>query len=295
MSITVTTPTGHIGSALTDLLLKGKEPVTLIARHPEKVARFAKRGAKIVEGSHGDARTVVAATRGADALFVLVPPDFTSSDIRAHYRRFGEAAAAAVRENNISHVVLLSSIGADLDGGNGPIAGLFDVEAVLDDAAKNLAKLRPGYFMENTLMQLGSIKERGQLYTTFGGESPIPMIATRDVAKNAAELLIERDWSGHLIVELQGPEDESYDQVAGILSETLDKAVQHVTVSPGQFKVSLLGMGVSEHVADLFNEMGESMKAGRITFKQPRNDATRTPTTYASFAREVFKGAYGMG
>lgn len=294
MSITVTTPTGHIGSALTDLLLKGNEPVTLIARHPEKVARFAERGAKIVEGSHGDTRTVVAATRGADALFVLVPPDFTSSDMRAHYRRFGEASAEAVRENNLPHVVLLSSVGADLDGGNGPIAGLFDVEAILDDAAKNLAKLRPGYFMENTLMQLGTIKERGQLYTTFDGESPVPMVSTRDIAERAAGLLIERGWSGHPIIELQGPKDVSYNQVAAILSKTLDKEVQHVSISPPKFKESLLGMGASEHVADLFNEMGESMKAGRINFKQPRNENTWAPTTYATFAREVFKGAYGM-
>jgi uncharacterized protein YbjT (DUF2867 family) len=143
-------------------------------------------------------------------------------------------------------------------------------------------------------MQIGAIKERGQLYTTFDGESPIPMIATRDIAKRAAELLIDRDWSGHPVVELQGPEDVSYDQVAAILSETLDKEVQHVTVAPGQFKVSLLGMGASEHVADLFNEMGASMKAGRISFKQPRNEATRTPTTYATFAREVFKRVYDM-
>jgi uncharacterized protein YbjT (DUF2867 family) len=294
MSITVTTPTGHIGSALTDLLLQKNEPVTLIARHPEKVARFAERGAKIIEGSHGDTHTVIAATRDTDALFVLVPPDFSSNDMRAHYRRFGEAAAAAVRENNIPHVVLLSSIGADLESGNGPIAGLFDIEAMLDKAAKNVVKLRPGYFMENTLMQIAAIKTSGRLFTTFDGESPVPMVSTRDIAERAAGLLIERGWSGHPIIEVQGPEDVSYNQVATILSETLNKEVQHVSVSPSKFKESLLGMGASEHVADLFNEMGASMKAGRITFKQPRNENTWAPTTYATFAREVFKGAYEM-
>ena len=37
MKIVVTTPTGHIGNKLANLLLDRKSDVTLIARHPEKV------------------------------------------------------------------------------------------------------------------------------------------------------------------------------------------------------------------------------------------------------------------
>ena len=158
----------------------------------------------------------------------------------------------------------------------------------------NLAVLRPGYFTKNTLMQIGAIKESGQMYTVFNGETPIPMIANRDIAARAAELLVERNGTGHRIAELQGPEDVSYDQVAAILSEILERDVEHITVTPKHFKESLLGMGASEHIADLFNEMGASMDARRIAFSQPRIDATATPTTYAVFAREVFKTAYNM-
>jgi uncharacterized protein YbjT (DUF2867 family) len=256
------------------------------------VARFAKRGAKVVAGSHADASVVVEATRGADALFVLVPPDLTSTDIRAHYRRFAKASAAAIRENHISHVVHLSSIGADLDAGAGPVLGLHDSEAILAAAAVNIALLRPGYFMENTLWQIGSIRASGQMFTTFNGETRIPMIATRDIAKRAAELLVKRDFEGQKVVELHGAHALSYNEIAEILSNKLDKKVQHVTVSDAQAKEAFVGMGASPHMADLFNEMGANMDAGKIVFKEPRTKENTTPTTYEAFAEQVFKPVF---
>ena len=50
MKIAVTTPTGHIGSKLANILLDCKSDVTLIARHPEKVKDLASRGAKVIAG-----------------------------------------------------------------------------------------------------------------------------------------------------------------------------------------------------------------------------------------------------
>jgi hypothetical protein len=54
-------------------------------------------------------------------------------------------------------VVNLSSIGAYLDSGAGPISGLHDVELLLSEACDNITHFRPGFFFENLLMQFDAI------------------------------------------------------------------------------------------------------------------------------------------
>ena len=58
MKITVTTPTGNIGRVLTEKLLASDAELTLIARSAEKVADFAQRGARVIQGSLADAGLV---------------------------------------------------------------------------------------------------------------------------------------------------------------------------------------------------------------------------------------------
>ncbi len=73
MKITVTTPTGHIGSKLSNLLLDRGAEVTVIARDPAKVKDLAGRGAHVVAGEHSDPAVVKRAIEGADSLFWLIP------------------------------------------------------------------------------------------------------------------------------------------------------------------------------------------------------------------------------
>ena len=292
MSIVITTPTGNIGSKLSRLLLDQGEEITVVARDRSKVKDLEDRGAKVVEGSHGDADVLKQATRGARALFLVTPPDFATKDLRGHYGRFGEAAVQAIRENGIGHVVHVSSVGAELTSGTGPVLGLHDNEERLDEAASSIAHLRPAYFMENTLGQIGPIQQASSLFTTFKKGTRFPMIATRDIAERAAELLTHLDWTGRRIVELQGPDEIGYEDVAEDLSDVLCREINHVTVPPEALRESLAGMGASTEVADSFIELASGVEQGRIHFHEPRTAETTTMTRYAAFAREVFKPAF---
>ncbi len=293
MSIVVTTPTGNIGSVVTSTLLdRGAKPV-LIARDPSKLEDAARRGATVKQGSHADAGFLVEATQGAVALFVVTPPDMQVQDINGHYRRFAEAAARAAHENGIGHVVHLSSVGAELASGNGPVAGLHLAETILDGAGiPNLTHLRPVYFMENTLGQIPGLIQTGNLFTTFPAGMRFPMIATRDIGVRAASLLHDRVWSGHRIQELHGAEETGYEEVASILSDVLGRDINHVTVSGEQFVQALTGMGMSKVMADALAELSGALASGKIKPQEPRNAANTTPTTYRSFAATVFKPAY---
>lgn len=292
MSIVVTTPTGNIGRVVTKQLLDQGQKVTIVARDPDKVADFARRGARVVKGSHADADLMIEATRGAKALFVLTPPDVTCTDIRAHYERFANASAKAIKKNDISYVVHLSSIGADIDHDNGPVLGLHYAEKILEKAAENITQLRAGYFMENTLGQVNSIKTEGHMYTSMAGELPIPMVATRDIGLRAADLLVNRTWRGRQVVELQGPVPTSYDQVARAITELLGKEVSHITVPAEQLESALKGMGFSETMAHSFVDLSHGLEKGAVKFHQRRSDDDVTRMSYPEFAKNVFKTVY---
>ena len=216
MNIAMTTPTGHVGSAVANLLLDhgNSIQVRLLGRRPEKLRTFVERGAKLSIGSLDDPEFLVEATEGVDALFWVTPPGYGSDNLRAFQNRLGRAAATAIRTNEISRIVNLSSIGAQFVSGVGPISGLHDVEYVFDDSTSNVTHLRPGFFFENLLWQMDSITQRGRISLPLSGSRSYPMIATRDIAHVAAERLLDPTWTGCHVRELHGPAELSFDEVA---------------------------------------------------------------------------------
>ena len=236
MKIAVATPTGHVGSAVVDFLLEfgGDIRVVLLGRRPDRLKEFVRRGAEMAIGSQDDADYLVKATRGVEALFWATPPGYGSDNVRAFQNRLGRAAATAIRTNKIPRVVNLSSIGAHLDAGVGPIGGLHDVEGLLNEAATHITHLRPGFFFENLLWQLDPIRKWGHISLPISGDRRYPMLATRDIGRVAAARLASRGWIGHFVGELHGPADLSFDEVAGILADVLGRKVEFVKMRSGR-------------------------------------------------------------
>jgi uncharacterized protein YbjT (DUF2867 family) len=256
MKIAVTAPTGHVGSAVADFLLDiGGVDVKLLGRRPEKLKKFVHRGAEVVAGSQDDADYLTDATGDVDALFWVTPPGYGSDDLRGFQNRLGKAAATAVRVNGIPRVVNLSSLGADLASGVGPISGLHDVEELLNEACRHVAHLRPGFFFENLLWQLDSIRKWGRISLPLSGTKRYPMIATRDIGRMAASRLASRGWVGHFVGELHGPADLSFDEVAKILSETLDRKIVYVKCDREEARQFMLDSAMSESAVDSMLEM----------------------------------------
>lgn len=293
MSIVVTTPTGNIGSVVVEKLLDAGEKPVLVARDPAKVQAAVDRGATVIQGDQSDPELLQKATKGAGALFVCVPGAFDIEDIHEFYGRFARAAAWAATENGIGHVVLVSSVGADKESGNGPVAGLHLAEQILREAAiPNLTLLRPGYFMENTLGQIPSILEAGKLFTTFPAGTTFPMIATRDIGARAAAELLNGEALGLRVVELHGGPETGYEEVATILTEALERPLEHITVTGEQLVGALTGMGVSRVLADSLVELSEAIVTGHVAHRTERSADNTTPTDFATFARDVFRPVF---
>jgi uncharacterized protein YbjT (DUF2867 family) len=144
-TIAVSTPTGNVGSKLVTHLLErvraGGIELVLLARRPEAVAHVSGAGVRIAAGRLEDPDFLVSATRGVDALYWATPNSFPAEmTMRAGYRRFAEAAAAAIKANGIAHTVHLSGF-AHVDDGGGErslFGGLADSEEILGKAVEEL-------------------------------------------------------------------------------------------------------------------------------------------------------------
>jgi uncharacterized protein YbjT (DUF2867 family) len=184
-------------------------------------------------------------------------------------------------------VVNLSSIGAELESGAGPISGLHDVEGLLDDAGASTTHLRPGFFFENLLWQMDAIRSSRAIALPVSGDRRCPMIATRDIGRVAADRLADGGWTGQSVEELHGPAELSFNEVAEILSEALGRKITFVRCEPQQMRQAIIEHGVSENVADAMLEMYAALEAGKLRSTQPRRRRITTPTTLAEFAHEV--------
>jgi len=289
MKIVVTTPTGQIGNKLANLLLDRKSDVTVIARHPEKVKTLASRGAKVIAGEHSDTAILEQAVRGADALFWLTPSEMTSRDPLGVARRMAEAGASVIRKHPDLHVVQLSSAGAFLPSGTGPIVGLHETEEKFRAAGKNIVSLRPNEFMENLFFSLPTIIAQDSIYTSISGSVTAPMIATQDIAEIAAEYLLN-PIDGHHVIDIVGPQEISFDEQARIAGQAIGKNVRVVTVPGDKLKVAMTQAGMSPEMAALLVEMEEAYQEIQGHFK---GDQKRTgKVTFPQFARDVFAPGY---
>ena len=155
---------GNTGHVVAKNLLAHGQKVRVVGRNAAHLQPLAAEGAEIFLGDASDASVLTKAFHKADAAYVMVPPNSTSNDYRVFQDRSSDAIAAAVRNAGVKHIVSLSSFGADKPSGTGPVAGLHDLEQKLNQIdGANVLHLRAGYFMENTLPQVGAIRMIGSM------------------------------------------------------------------------------------------------------------------------------------
>ena len=174
---------GHTGSIIANSLLSKGEKVRVMGRDAGRLERFVRRGAEAVTANLSDAAALTKAFSGADAAYLMLPPVTSRED----QERQSDAIAKAVKESGLRYAVHLSSYGAHVPEGTGPIAGLHSSEQKLNAIrGLNVLHLRAAYFMENNLAAIGMIHGMGMFGGALLPDLKLPMIATRDVGDYAA-------------------------------------------------------------------------------------------------------------
>src|SRR5262249_55262339 len=151
-------------------------------------------------------------------------PDLASPDYAAYQDKVIEAVASALEKGVSAHVVVLSSFGADKPDKTGPIAGTHRMEERLKRiSGLNALFVRAGYFMENTLPEVGVIQQMGAAAGPLKADLKIPMIATRDIGTFAADELLRLEFRGHQTQELLGQRDLTMTEVAAIIGQAIGR------------------------------------------------------------------------
>ena len=257
---------GNTGSIVANRLLDAGKRVRVVARDASKLEALRARGADVLTADVLDAGQVTAALAGAEAAYLLIPPDLQSSDVIARAKKISANYAAGIRANHVKNVVLLSSVGADLPAGTGPIVTAHHAEQALASSGAIVTTIRAAYFMENLLNNAHPIKNDGVLPVFGGGETyPFPMVATRDIGELAAEQLLAAPTAPR-VIELSGPKEYSFTDAAAAAAEIVGRPVKAVAVPMDQLVPTYTSFGMSKHMAELFREMLEAFGSGRAHF-----------------------------
>ncbi len=263
MKIIVSGSLGNIGKPLTANLVAAGHDVTVISSNADKKSAIENLGAKAAIGSVSDSGFLTETLKGADALFAMTPPNLGGQNVIANTTEAGRAFAKAISETNIKRVVMLSSIGADLPTGNGPIAGLYHIEKLYNELNTSITFLRAGYFYTNFYNDVPMIKGAGIMGGNFPADVKIPLVHPKDIAQAVAEEIVKTSEGKnirYIISDVCTP---------GGAAKTLGTAISKSDLPWVEFtdEQSLEGMkqaGIPEEIAGLYTEMGTGLRNGKI-------------------------------
>lgn len=284
--------TGQIGSKIVTHLLANGQQVRCVARKFPNKELF--RGAEFAIGDINHVAFLADAMRGCTAAFIMIPPDMKATEVRFYQNKVGEVIAEAIEEVGLKKVVNLSSVGADLELGTGPILGLHDQEERLNEITHaDIVHLRPTFFMENFLPSIPAIISMNRVFGTAPGDVPFHMIATRDIAARAAFLLMNPTFKSHNVEYLLGQRELTFSEAVRVLGNAIQKPdLEYVEVPPEEMRNYYIGAGMSEDWADAMLEMESALANGTINATVSRDKVNTTATSIEDFARTTFLDAY---
>ena len=281
---------GNTGSIIANSLLAEGRKVRVMGRDAGRLQRFVDKGAEAFTANMSDAAALAKAFNGARAAYLMLPPAKSRED----QERDSDAIAKAVKESGLPYAVHLSSYGAQVPEGTGPVAGLHSSEQKLNAiGGLNVLHLRAAYFMENNLAAIGMIHGIGIFGNALLPDLKLPMAATRDVGAYAAQRLWDLDFSGKQTRELLGPRDLSMTEATAVIARGIGKPDLRYEQFPyDQVEQALTQMGVPPKGAALYIEMYKAINAGVLIQQEPRSPENTTPTSFEQFVRDVFAPAY---
>ena len=281
---------GNTGSIIADSLLSKGKKVRVVGRDAGRLQPFVRKGAEAFTADMSDAAALTKAFSGARAAYLLLPPITSRED----QERESDAIAKAVTESGLRYAVHLSSYGAHVPEGTGPVTGLHSSEQKLNAiGGLNVLHLRAAYFMENNLAAISMIQEMGIFGHALLPDLKLPMMATRDVGNYAAQRLLDLDFSGKQTRELLGERDLSMAEATAIIARGIGKPdLRYVQFPYDQVQQVLEQMGMPPKKAAVYIEMFKAINAGVLAAQEPRSRENTTPTSFEKFVQDVFAPAY---
>ncbi|MDB5774062.1 MAG: NmrA-like protein [Herbaspirillum sp.] len=260
----ITGITGKVGGALAKTLLAADQPVRAVVRDAAKGQAWATLGCEVALAEMEDAASLAAAFQGADAVFILPPSEFDPMPGFPEALSVINAVRTAIVSARPGKVVCLSTIGAHATQSN-----LLTQRTLMEQALGGLSMpvtfLRPGWFMENAMWDVGPARNDGVIQSFLQPlDKPVPMVATADVGRVAAGLL-QQHWRGARIIELDGPRRVSPNDIAACFAKILGHPVRAEAVPRETWGALFRSQGMRDPIPRI--QMLDGFNEGWIKFE----------------------------
>ncbi len=233
--------TGTIGQSLVELLQKGAQNFKVMTRSEDKAAIMRDSGVDVVIGALGDWSKIENILEEVDQIFLVTSPHPKQVE-------WQNGLIDIAKEKGILKIVKISVVGAEA----GSDIHLSDWHGQTEDHLRNSGIdhviLRPHSFMQNMLMNIPTIKAQGQFFQSLG-ETRIPFIDTRDIAKAAYKCLTTTDYDNGTY-DVTGPKAVDYNEFAAALSKETGLKIQAAAIPPEAHKQGMKAAGLPDWLVD---------------------------------------------
>jgi nucleoside-diphosphate-sugar epimerase len=289
MNYTITGSLGHISQPIVKKLISEGHNVTVVTSNMNKQSEIEKLGAKAAVGSVYDLVFLKSAFSGSDAVYLMLPNDYSVTDLLSTQKEVANNYLEAVKENRIKYIVLLSSIGANLRKGAGPIDGLGYLEEQLEKLTDTHVKaLRPSYFYYNLQAMAGLIKQADIAGASFGSDSEkLVLTHTDDIAEVASGHLLSLNFSGFTTQYIASDERFTKD-IASVLGLAVGKPnTPWIIFTDEQAREGMANAGLGETFVDAYIQMNKALRTGVLQADYWNNKpATLGKVKLEDFAKE---------
>lgn len=260
--------TGHVGGMVAANLKEAGFPFKAVVRNESRAMELESKGWQTAVAELHDVGALTKAFSNTEGVFVMTPPLLESADPIGEHDRMLKVLSTAIDAAKPGKLVYLSSVGAQHPLDTGAIGKLYNMEQAFNKLSLPTASIRAAWFMENFVGQIGAVASGSPLLSFIDPASKkIPMIATSDIGKLGAQLL-QQNWIGHRVVELEGPCTYSVADVAMVLGYHLHKEVPVGLIAETEYESAYRSFGFSDKGAKLMAEMNRGFNSDHIVFER---------------------------
>ena len=226
--------TGHLGTALVELLTLHGRRVRLLTRDPSRARRLLAKDHELVTGDVCKPPSLTSALVGVETVVSAVTGFGPGGGgPRAVDLHGNENLIAAAEAAEVKHFILVSMYGARPDHPLELYRAKFFAEERLRKSRLAWTIIRPTVFMELWAGIVGDSLIKNGKATVFGrGDNPINLVSVRDVARFVEMAVVDPRLRGATL-DVGGPENLTLNDVVETLAATSGRpaTARHISLT----------------------------------------------------------------
>lgn len=273
----ITGATGATGGHVARQLLARNRKVRVLAHRDDARSReLEKLGAEIAYGDLLNLNDVRAAMEGARTAYFVYPllPTIVDASV---------AVAQAAKESGLELVVNMSQLPARSDATSPASLNHWLSERALDWSGVPATHIRATFFSE-WLLWIAPMIRKGKVILPWNPESNYTPVATEDLGRAIAAILENPSPHAGKTYALVGPEQVSYQAVAGIVGKVLGRAIPYEQMEADAF-ADMLGMSSYTYFKDHCRSIVKDLANGIF---EVRNNLIEEITGHPPMSVEAF-------